>query len=316
VGFLFSLMSVAALSSMIPAPAPAELECDAIEAVKELASPPLLPSPVKPTVIASSLLLLATIFKGQITIVILTKKCFGVSSTISSYLLATKLPAKIRKVFHPVLACAATTAMLHILYGFLTQTPWTALLQCYFGSGMNGAGDLISYVLGPVIISFGLQLYVYRKILKKNAMRTVGTTFFAGGTGLLSSAILANLMKLAPREAALAPLTRCITSPLALAGSAITGADPSLAAFVVAITGILGASFGESILEEKMSVRDEITSGLTIGATAHGLGAAAVATKPVKFAAAVVSMTLTGLWTVVLLSVPVFRNLLIKIALG
>jgi len=55
----------------------------------------------------------------------------------------------------------------------------------------------------------------------------------------------------------LAPLTRCITSPLALAAAKLTGADPSVSALIVVLTGIIGASFGDSFLNW-IGVRDPV----------------------------------------------------------
>ncbi|KAJ1441522.1 LrgB-like family-domain-containing protein [Ochromonadaceae sp. CCMP2298] len=177
-----------------------------------------------------------------------------------------------------------------------------------------GSGDLISSLLGPAIICFGLQLYQYRAMLVQKAPVFVTSTLLSSIFGLLSSASLCRLTGL-PRLLALSTLTRCITSPLALAGAALTGADPSPSALVVVLTGIVGASFGESILSA-VGVEDPLSMGVSIGASAHGLGTAALTSHPYKFAAAVVSMTLTGLWTVALLSLPPARSVLTRLALG
>jgi hypothetical protein len=88
---------------------------------------------------------------------------------------------------------------------------------------------------------------------------------------------------------------------LALAGARLTGADPSLSALIVVVTGILGASMGPAFLDA-IGVRDPVSVGVAVGAGAHGLGTAALAQDPVKFASAVVSMTLTGLFTVVFMA--------------
>jgi putative effector of murein hydrolase len=219
-----------------------------------------------------------------------------------------------KKIAHPVLTCAVITIALLSLFGLCNGILPAAVLTSYFGSGSLGAGNLISSMLGPAIISFGIQLYQYRIMLRDNAPRVLSTTLFSAGFGLFSSATLAKVFKLAPAETALALLTRCITTPLALAGSLLTGADLSLTAFVVVVTGVLGASLGESFLE-LVGIKDPISVGLSMGASAHGLGTAAVSYDPVKFAAAVVSMTLTGLWTVVFLSVMPIKTKLVKLAL-
>lgn len=56
-----------------------------------------------------------------------------------------------------------------------------------------------------------------------------------------------------------------------------------------------------------LNIKDDVTIGLSIGASAHGLGAASVSNEPVQFSAAVVSMTLTGLFTVILLAIEPVR---------
>jgi putative effector of murein hydrolase len=240
---------------------------------------------------------------------------FGAAATVTGYIAGTKLPAKVKKIAHPVLICAAVTTGLLGLFAYINGLSTASVLTQYFGSGsFRGSGDIISSMLGPAIISFGIQLYQYRVMLKENALRVVTTTAFSAGFGLTSSAFLAKIFKLAPMQTALAPLTRCITTPLALAGARLTGADPSLSAFIVVITGILGASLGESVLE-LVGVKEPVSVGLAVGAGAHGLGAAATAYDPVKFASAVVSMTLTGLWTVALMSYTPIRQWLVKLSL-
>eukprot|EP01035_Chromulina_nebulosa_P017893 gene17893-23510_t len=149
----------------------------------------------------------------------------------------------------------------------------------------NGAGDLISSMLGPAIVSF------------------------ASIIGLVSSSLLNKLINIQPYEVAASTLTRCITSPLALAGAEITGADPTLSALIVVLTGLFGAAFGQLFLNV-IKTDDPLSVGLAMGAAAHGLGASSLANEPEKFSGAIVSMTLTGLFTVILLSIESFRNLL------
>lgn len=245
----------------------------------------------------------------------LVQGAFGAAATVTGYITGTKLPAKVKKIAHPVLICAALTTALLLVFGSLNGIATAAVLSQYFGSGsMRGSGDIISSMLGPAIISFGIQLYQYRAMLRENIFRVMSTTAFSASFGLTSSALLVKAFKLAPKQTAFAPLTRCITTPLALAGARLTGADPSLSAFVVVVTGILGASLGESLLEA-VGVKEPVSVGLAVGAGAHGLGAAAVANDPIKFASAVVSMTLTGLWTVALMSYTPLRQWLVKLCL-
>ena len=240
---------------------------------------------------------------------------YGFTSTVTGYIAGTKLPTSAKKIAHPVLTCASLSIFFISIFGLVNGIAPTDGLKSYFGSGsMRGPGDIISSMLGPAILSFGIQLFQYRLMLLKNILRVIATTIFSAGFGLTSSALLAKLFQLSPAQTALTLLTRCITTPLALAGAVLTGADPSLSAFVVVVTGILGASLGESLLKA-VGIDEPVSVGLAIGAGAHGLGSAAVAHDPVKFASAVVSMTLTGLWTVALLSSAQIRDKLIRMTI-
>ena len=239
-------------------------------------------------------------------------KTFGVSSSFASYFASSMLPVKLKSIFHPVLLSASLIVVALSFLGFTTGVDSNTLLMHYFGSG-NGAGDFISSMLGPAIVSFGAQLFSYRGMLSRNAARIGLTTVFAAAFGLLSSAALAGLVGFPERTTALSTLTRCITTPLALSGANVVGADPSLAAFLVVITGILGASFAEKILSI-FNVSDPISVGLSMGSSAHGLGTAALSYDAKKFSASVVSMTLTGVWTVILLLLAPFREILVNLA--
>jgi putative effector of murein hydrolase/putative effector of murein hydrolase LrgA (UPF0299 family) len=283
----------------------------------KLTSVTSLPSILVPAAATAGLLILSKVFSLALPTVSLSKiqTAYGATATVTGYIAGTMLPTNMKKIAHPVLTCAVITIVLLSLFGLCNGILPAAVLTNYFGSGSSlGAGNIISSMLGPAIISFGIQLYQYRIMLRDNAPRVLSTTLFSAAFGLISSATLVKVFKLAPAETALALLTRCITTPLALAGSKLTGADPSLTAFVVVVTGVLGASIGETFLQF-IGVRDPISIGLSLGASAHGLGAASMSYDPVKFASAVVSMTLTGLWTVVFLSLVPIKTNLVKLAL-
>ena len=276
---------------------------------------PALPPLSFPAIATAALFLASKVTSPSSSVTTAIQTAYGFSSTVTGYIAGTKVPAKAKKIAHPVLTCAAITTTLVALLGLSSGLPPVRSLSQYFGSGsLKGAGDIISSMLGPAILSFGVQLFQYRVMLLKNIFRVITTTVFSAGLGLTSSAFLAKIFQLTPAQTALTLLTRCITTPLALAGARLTGADSSLSAFVVVITGIFGASLGESLLES-IGVKEPVSVGLAVGGGAHGLGTAAMAHDPVKFASAVVSMTLTGLWTVALLSLEPVRTRIVSLAL-
>ena len=320
IGSFLSLTSAGLFAQLMNGIFPENIDIDAPVAAVKTAPLPTLPPLYIPTIATITLLAVSKLLPSGSPVVPVVLRniiqtAYGGAASVTGYIAGTKLPTNMKKIAHPVLTCAVVTTILLSVFGLLNGIAPAAVLSQYFGSGsMNGAGDIISSMLGPAIISFGIQLYQYRVMLKQNAARVLTTTAFSASFGLTSSAILAKAFSLAPAQTALAPLTRCITTPLALAGARLTGADPSLSAFVVVITGILGASLGESLLES-VGVKEPVSVGLAVGAGAHGLGAAAMASDPVKFASAVVSMTLTGLWTVALMSCAPILKGLVKLTL-
>lgn len=276
-----------------------------------------LPSPRIPILVVISIFSFEIMMKSRNPLV---KRVLGVSlgasSTIGSYLIATHwTSAAMKKIAHPAIICALLSTLVQYAWGLVTNQSFASLLSSYYGNG-NGAGDIVSAFLGPSIITFGFQLYQQKSLLFSNTSRVVLTSLFSAFFGLFSSSLLSRIFRLGIPEVALSSLTRCITTPLALAGAKLTLADPSLSALAVVISGLLGASFGKAWLsflgfKEK---EDDITVGLAIGASAHGLGSASLVNEPIQFASSIVAMTLTGLFTIVLLSIKPLKHLLISIA--
>lgn len=272
---------------------------------------PSLP-PAKYFALCATLLLFVSRFSPAANVRTIAAQAFGIPATITAYLLGQKVPASIKKIAHPVLTCSLLSFYSLAMLGFVNNQATRSILSSYFGSDTGlGAGDFISSFLGPAIVSFGFQLYQFRSMIFNNLLSVTMTTLISALFGILSSAGLAKALRLAPKQTSLSTLTRCITSPLALAGAGLIGADKSLAAFLVVVTGLLGASFGEAYLE-KVSVKDKSSVGLAMGSSAHGLGMAAVAKDPIKFASAVVGMSLTGVWTVSFLAWKPFRDWIVK----
>ena len=110
-----------------------------------------------------------------------------------------------------------------------------------------------------------------------------------------------------------AALSRQVTAPLAIAIAGILRADPSLAATIVVVTGLLCANFGRALLDA-CGVRSPVARGLAMGAAGHGLGTAAMAEEPEAFPFAAIAMALNAALSTVLVSVPLVRRLLLAAA--
>jgi putative effector of murein hydrolase len=110
-------------------------------------------------------------------------------------------------------------------------------------------------------------------------------------------------------------IARNVTTALAMAITTVLGGDISIAASVVVLSGILGATYGRSILDA-MGVKDPIARGLGIGGSAQGLGVASLVSEPDAFPFAAISMVLTAVCFTTLVSIPAVKDELIRIATG
>jgi putative effector of murein hydrolase len=63
-------------------------------------------------------------------------------------------------------------------------------------------------------------------------------------------------------------------------------------------------------------VEDPVARGLAQGASAHGLGTAAMANEPSAFAFAAIAMALTATFSTALVSLAPVRAALIRVAMG
>ena len=140
----------------------------------------------------------------------------------------------------------------------------------------------------------------------------VGVSSFGGVFG---TAAAVRALQIASPYLRLSLLSRNITSPLAMAIAGIIGADASLAVSLVVITGLIGANFGASILDS-FGIKDPVARGLGIGAAAHGLGTAAFVNEEDAFPFAAISMALTASAATVIVSIPLFKKMILQLALG
>eukprot|EP00897_Mesotaenium_endlicherianum_P002766 jgi/Mesen1/2517/ME000016S01863 len=89
---------------------------------------------------------------------------------------------------------------------------------------------------------------------------------------------------------------------------------PSLTAAAVIVTGLLGANFGQALMD-RCGFKDPIARGLATACSSHGLGTAALAAKePEALPFCALAYGLTGIISSLLCTLPVVRQTLIAIA--
>ena len=242
------------------------------------------------------------------------------AGTVHNFAFGARQPKKFTKAIHPLVSCTVLSWVWSYLLASATGGSFTGMLQSYRVGGTlsvasSGAGDFLTFVLGPAVVSLGVSIYERRVLIRQNLKEVLTATFVSCVGGLFGTAAVVRLLGLASAELRLSMLPRNITSALAVAIAEILGANKSLAVAIAIVTGLIGANFGASLLDF-FGIKDPVTRGLGIGSAAHGLGTAAFVGEKDAFPFAAISMALTAICGTLLVSVPSIKALAIRIALG
>uniref|UniRef100_A0A6M2EGV0 LrgB-like family protein n=1 Tax=Populus davidiana TaxID=266767 RepID=A0A6M2EGV0_9ROSI len=240
---------------------------------------------------------------------------FLLASTVLGYMVGSGLPSGVKKVFHPIICCALSADLAALAFGYLSQSGLDPVLGYYLTkvSSNPGAGDVLMGFLGPVILSFAFSMFKQRKLVKRHAAEIFTSVIVSTLFSLYSTALVGRLVGLEP-TLTVSIIPRCITVALALSiVSFFEGANSSLTAAVVVVTGLIGANFVQAVLD-KLNFRDPIARGIATASSAHGLGTAALSAKePEALPFCAIAYALTGIFGSLFCSVPAVRQSLLAI---
>lgn len=233
--------------------------------------------------------------------------------TALSYRLGTRtVPLSWQRILHPVLTCAAMTAIVtsqvelspHVLGQDVASAAWYHRLERY----PTLAGNWFMQLLGPSLMALAFRLYRARALLGRHLLPLCGGSGFAAVFSLLWTTLASRVLGLKTLALRRALLPRSITMPLAIASANRLRADTGITVASVLISGILGASLGPTILSLGPDT-PAVARGVALGGVSHGLGTAALAAAGDSTAAsaAVIALGLVGIITTSLLSSPVAR---------
>lgn len=247
------------------------------------------------------------------------RSAFLLFTTLSTFVFGANLPKSFTKAVHPLVTCTSLTWLASNLLATLTGSTFLDILSAYKAGTLSplmaGAGDLLLFLLGPAVVALACQMYGRKKLMRENIPEVGVSTLVSSFGGLYGTAAAVRLLGIGNPTIRLSLLSRNITSPLAMAIASILGADMSLAVTIVVLTGLFGANFGASILDA-VGIKDAVARGLGIGAAAHGLGTAAFAGEKDSFPFAAIAMALTASACTVLVSLPLVKKSVLKLALG
>jgi len=216
----------------------------------------------------------------------------------------------VAKTAHPViLTSLLVTAILYLTGAFLGFSN-IAATELYAATG----GPFLTRMLGPCVIGLACGVYARRRDIAR-AWLPVSTAVGTGAiTGLYGTALAVNFLQL-PLQAKLSLLPRCVTSPLALPILSTLKVDPGAALAIISVTGILGAALGPVFLSAiGIGAKKSRARGLAMGAAAHGVGTAQMASEPYAQPYASIAMALTAALSVALALTPPTQRLLLAAA--
>ncbi|KAL5132687.1 Plastidal glycolate/glycerate translocator 1, chloroplastic [Glycine soja] len=219
------------------------------------------------------------------------------------FCLQLQLPPNVKKVFHPIICCALSADLTAFAFGYFSRSGLEPVLGYYLtkASSNPGAGDILMGFLESVILSFSFSMFKQRKLVKRHAAEIFTSVIISTLFSLYSTAFVGRLVQLEP-SLTVSILPRCITVALALSiVSLFDGANSSLTAAVVVLTGLVGANFVQATLD-KLSFRDPIARGIATASSAHRLGTAALSAKePEALPFCAIAYALNGIWIYTLL---------------
>lgn len=136
---------------------------------------------------------------------------------------------------------------------------------------IHGSGWLVA-LLGPTTVAFAAPIYEKRAVIRAHWPILLVGAIAGSITAMTTSYGLASLFHLDP-SLRLSLLPRSLTMPFALAVSNAIGGVPSLTAFFVVTTGVVGAVVGDAMVSW-LPMRSTLARGAFLGMSAHGAGTA------------------------------------------
>lgn len=216
------------------------------------------------------------------------------------------VPARVRVWLHPIVTATAFTSL---ALGAAAALGGAAAAPSVGAEYAAGAGRLLGSLLSPTVASFAFALFGYRAQIAASLGQLLAAICLSSAAGLAGSALAARALGLpSALRAALVP--RSITTPLALEAAQLLGADRELVLFAVCVTGLCTVPFGRPLMRA-CGVHDPAERGVALGCAGNGGSTLALADDAEAFPFSVIAMVLNGAVTVVLLSSPWVRRLLL-----
>src|SRR6201993_3868841 len=132
--------------------------------------------------------------------------------------------------------------------------------------------QFVHFLLGPATVALAVPLYENRKRVAASILPMLVALVVGSITAIVSVMVLARMFGL-PRPVILSLAPKSVTAGVAMGISESLGADPSLTAVSVILTGIMGAIVVTPLMN-RAGITDFRARGFAAGLAAHGIGTA------------------------------------------
>jgi len=164
---------------------------------------------------------------------------------------------------HPLANPVAHSMWIIGAFLLVTRTSYTT----YFAGA-----QFVHFLLGPATVALAVPLYENRKRVAAAILPMLVALVVGSITAIVSVVVLAEVFGL-PRGVVLALASKSVTAGVAMGISEQLGADPSLTAVAVILTGIMGAIIVTPLMNFA-GIADFRARGFAAGLAAHGIGTA------------------------------------------
>ncbi|OIV92963.1 hypothetical protein TanjilG_18253 [Lupinus angustifolius] len=172
---------------------------------------------------------------------------FLLASSVLGHIVGSRLPSKVKKVFNPVIFCAASTILTAYAFGCFTKSGLDSVLGHYVtnSSSNPGAGDILMGFLGPVLLSLPFCMF-QTQLVERHYSKILTSMIIFQVNVMLSVFLVGPLLVLEPCLTD-SILPKCLTVLLALfVISLFKGANSSVATASFVVSAVFGANYVQS----------------------------------------------------------------------
>ncbi|KAG0793590.1 hypothetical protein G6F57_003689 [Rhizopus arrhizus] len=243
--------------------------------------------------------------------------------TILMYSFFSKLPAGLRRFFHPIIVSAAGMMagiayferckgfdIKHGVDRYKTGITFISLVE-KTRVGWPGAGDLLAATMDVAILSLSFNIYKSRPNQFRQWLVILCSLVPMAFLVMFVTPMFAHALGCTPADS-LAWSSRSVTTAIGIVIGRVLGSSESVLTCLIIFTGIMGPIVGPLLLKlARVKDDDYMTIGIAMGSNSHGAGTAYLVTRnPKASGIASIAFAVFGVIGVIVASIPALSNII------